>query len=307
MIEIVHLPGNLFVAWSAHDRVGSSGQYRLLSIVGRGRSCQVWEAIDDTEQQRRAIKILEGGYANDRGQVDLLKREFSVGRALDNSHVIHIYDFQMKRGAVYLVMELFPSKNLKNWLLDSGVDGIAPFAARIFEQCAAGLSYLHCQGWIHRDVKPDNFLMNREGTVKLIDFAIAEKSKGLLGKLLGAKSKIQGTRSYMSPEQIRGKGVDERSDIYGLGCMFHELVAGKPPFTGQNTQELLTKHLQNPPPPLESVGRDVTSEFAELVRKMLAKDPANRPQSMDDVLKSLKAVKVFIRAPQPPKAEVSPE
>jgi serine/threonine protein kinase len=166
---------------------------------------------------------------------------------------------------------------------------------------------LHSQGWVHRDVKPDNFLMNREGTVKLIDFAIAEQSKGFLGKLLGGRSKVQGTRSYMSPEQIRGRGVDERSDVYGLGCMFHEMIAGKPPFTGQTTQELLTKHLQNPPPPLESAGRDVTSEFAELVRKMLAKSPASRPQSMDEVLKALKNMKVFIRMPTTPKAEKSPQ
>jgi serine/threonine protein kinase len=292
------------VAWSAHDRVGP---YRLLSIVGTGRSCQVWEAIDDTEQQRRADKILVDSYAKDRDQVGLLKREFSVGRELDHPQVIHIYDFQMQRGAVYLVMELFPAQNIKQRLLELGVQGLAPFVPKMFEQATTGLGYLHSQGWVHRDVKPDNFLMNREGTVKLIDFAIAEQSKGFLGKLLGGRSKVQGTRSYMSPEQIRGRGVDERSDIYGLGCMFHEMIAGKPPFTGQNTQELLTKHLQNPPPPLESAGRDVTSEFAELVRKMLAKSPACRPQSMDEVLKALKNLKVFIRMPTAPKAEKSPQ
>ncbi len=288
------------MGWLEDKRIG---RYRLLSIVGTGRSCQVWEVIDDTEQKRRALKILVDAYAQNRDQVNLLKREFSVGRDLDHPQVIHIYDFQMYRGAVYLAMELFPALNLKQSLLDVGVDGIAPLAAKLFEQATAGLGYLHSQGWIHRDVKPDNFLMNREGTVKLIDFALAERRKGALGRLFGGKSKIQGTRSYMSPEQIRGRGVDERSDIYGLGCMFHELIAGKPPFTGQNTQELLTKHLQNPPPPLESTGRDVTSEFAELVRKMLAKDPANRPQSMNDVSKALKNMKVFIRMPTPSKTE----
>ncbi len=105
--------------------------------------------------------------------------------------------------------------------------------------------------------------------------------------------KIQGTRSYMSPEQIRGKGIDQRSDIYSLACMLHELVAGKPPFTGSSTQDLLTKHLRNPPPPLESTGRDVTGDFGELIRKMLAKNPANRPQTMQDVYKSMRGIKVF--------------
>src|SRR5205807_722575 len=114
--------------------------------------------------------------------------------------------------------------------------------------------------------------------------------------------KIQGTRSYMSPEQIRGQAVDERSDIYSLACTLHELIAGKPPFTGQTTQELLTKHLQNPPPPLEASGRDVTDEFGDLIRKMLAKQPKNRPQSMDEVLRLLKGMHVFNRIPSMPEA-----
>jgi serine/threonine protein kinase len=280
------------VAWEAHDRVG---QYRLLSIVGTGRNCQVWEAIDDSTQERRAIKILEEQFADDREQIALLKREFSVGEGLDHPSVIHIYDFKTLRGAVYLVMELFPAQNIKQFFLQEGVEGIAPYVPKIVEQSVAGLGYLHSQGWIHRDVKPDNFLMNREGVVKAIDFAITDKKKGGLAQFFSGRGKIQGTRSYMSPEQIRGKGVDERSDIYSLGCMFHELIAGKPPFTGQNTQELLTKHLQNSPPPLEASGRDVTSEFADLVRKMLAKKPENRPQSMPEVQRSLRAMQVFNR------------
>jgi eukaryotic-like serine/threonine-protein kinase len=262
----------------------------------------VWEAIDDSTQERRAIKILEEQFANDREQVALLKREFGVGEGLDHPNVIHIYDFKTLRGAVYLVMELFPAQNIKQFFLEAGVEGIAYYVPKIVEQSVSGLGYLHSQGWIHRDVKPDNFLMNRQGTVKLIDFAIAERKKGGLAQLFSMKGKIQGTRSYMSPEQIRGKGVDERSDIYGLACMFHELIAGKPPFTGQTTQELLTKHLQNPPPPLEASGRDVTSEFADLVRKMLAKKPENRPQSMSEVQRSLRAMQVFNRIPSPPAA-----
>jgi serine/threonine protein kinase len=258
--------------------------------------------MDDQDQSHRAIKILVDSYAANRDQVNLLKREFSVGRGLDHPHVIHIYDFHQTRTAVYLVMELFPAQNVKQVFLQSGPEGIAYYVPRIAEQAATSLGYLHEQGWIHRDVKPDNFLMNREGTVKLIDFALAERRKGILGKLISSKTKIQGTRSYMSPEQIRGRGVDERSDIYGLGCMLQELISGKPPFTGGNTQELLTKHLRNAPPPLEAAGRDVTPEFAQLVRKMLAKKPANRPQNMNEVLRGLQSLQVFNRIPAPPEA-----
>jgi serine/threonine protein kinase len=269
-------------------------------MVGTGRSCQVWDAIDDQNNERRALKILVESYAAQREQVALLKREFAVGQSLDHPQVIHIYDYQNHRGTIYLVMELFPAHNIKQFFLQVGVEGLAPYMGRIAEQSATSLAYLHNQGWVHRDVKPDNFLMNREGTVKLIDFALAERPKGFLGRLLPSRMKIQGTRSYMSPEQIRGKGVDQRSDIYGLACMLHEMASGKPPFTGQSTQELLTKHLRNPPPSLESAGRDITTEFGELIRKMLAKKPANRPQSMSDVAKSFKGIKVYNRPPPVP-------
>ena len=148
-------------------------------------------------------------------------------------------------------------------------------------------------------MKPDNFLINKQGDVKMIDFALAERTKGMLGKLLSGKSVIKGTRSYMSPEQIRGTPVDARSDIYGLGCMLYELVTGKPPFTGASTQELLTKHLQTAAPALEAAGRDVTPEFSNLIKKMMAKDPKNRPQSMKDVEQAMKGMKVFHRTPRP--------
>jgi serine/threonine protein kinase len=274
-------------------------------MVGTGRSCQVWDSIDDQSHERRALKILVESYAAQRIQVSLLKREFAVGRGLDHPQVIHVYDYQNHRGTVYLVMELFPAHNIKQFFLQVGVEGLAHYVQQICEQSVAALDYLHGHGWVHRDVKPDNFLMNREGHVKLIDFALAERPKGALGRLFPSRMKIQGTRSYMSPEQIRGRGVDQRSDIYSLACMLHELVAGKPPFTGASTQELLTKHLRNPPPSLESAGRGVTTEFSELIRKMLSKNPAGRPPTMQDVAKALRGMKIYHRAPSPPTVEKS--
>jgi serine/threonine protein kinase len=274
-------------------------------MVGTGRSCQVWDAIDDQNNDRRALKILVESYAAQRDQVGLLKREFSVGRGLDHPQVIHIYDYQNYRGTVYLVMELFPAHNIKQLFLQVGVEGLAHYMPGIVEQSVASLEYLHNKGWIHCDVKPDNFLMNREGTVKLIDFALAAHRRGALARWIPSRMKVQGTRSYMSPEQIRGRGVDERSDIYGLACMLHELIAGKPPFTGSSTQELLTKHLRNPPPSLNSAGRDVTSEFAELIRTMLSKKPTHRPPTMHDVSQTLRGMKVFNRTPSPPAVEKS--
>jgi serine/threonine protein kinase len=283
---------------SAHDRLGP---YRLARLIGQGRHCEVWDAVDEESGERRALKVLASSLAKDREQLGLLKHEFAVGRDLDHPNVIHLYDFRTHRGTVFVVMDLFAAQNLKQLLLQ-GVEYVAPWMSKIVEQSAAGLGYLHSHGWIHRDVKPDNFLVDTEGGVKLIDFALAERKKGALAKLFGGRGKVQGTRSYMSPEQIRGQPVDARSDIYGLGCMFYELVSGKPPFTGQNTQELLTKHLTTAAPSLEAVGRDVTPEFAKLVRKMMAKKPADRPESMEEIVRAARSMQVYNRIPSAPPA-----
>jgi serine/threonine protein kinase len=286
-------------ALSVQDRIGD---YRLVSLVGTGRHCEVWEAVDDDRRQRVALKILLPEFAKNREQVALLKHEHTVGRGLDHPNVIHIYRVDSHRNMMYVSMELFAAQNAKQLLLQDGVEGIGYLIQPIAEQGALALSYLHSQGWIHRDVKPDNFLVNREGDLRLIDFALAERRKGFLGKFLPGRSKIQGTRSYMSPEQIRGQGVDERADIYSFGCVLHELVSGKPPFTGQTTQDLLTKHLRQQPPPLEAAGRDVTVQFAELVRRMLAKNPTKRPRNMEDIYRELRGLQVFSRIPAPPAA-----
>jgi serine/threonine protein kinase len=215
-----------------------------------------------------------------------------VAHTFDHPCVIKVYGFGRDRDSYYLAMELFAAPNLKQ-LIQQGVDDLAPIAGECIRKAAEGLAYMHSQGWIHRDVKPDNFLVKISGEVKLIDFALASRKKGGLARLFAGKSKIQGTRSYMSPEQIRGQPLDERADIYSFGCMAFELLGGKPPFTGTTTNELLNKHLRSPIPPMQASNRNVTDHFSNLLRSMLAKKPEDRPQSMSDVLKELAVTPVF--------------
>jgi len=278
------------------------GPYRLSSIVGAGRACQVWEAVHEGDSRRVALKVLVPQHSHDSQQLNLMRHEFEVGRGFDHPRVIRTMEFDTSRQAPYLVLEFFGPQNLKQLILQ-GVDQIAYLAPKIIEQAADGLAYFHRQGWIHRDIKPNNFLTNAEGDVKLIDFALAERRKGFLGRLFGGGSKIQGTRSYISPEQIRRQALDQRSDIYSFGCMAHEIIAGKAPFTGNTDNELLTKHLKSGPPPLEGINSNVRPEFSKLVRQMLAKEPAERPESMDEVLHAVKSMRVFRTNPAPPKAE----
>jgi serine/threonine protein kinase len=286
------------------------GMYRLLNPAGNGRHCQVWEAMHDGKNERFALKIIKSDYRNDNEQITLMKHEFAVGRELSHPNVITIFEFDSSKTAPFIAMEFFASAtNLKQLIspttqptggLVLGIERMVRQIPRIIEQAAAGLAYFHQQGWIHRDIKPNNFLINPAADVKLIDYAIAERRRGLLGRLFG-KTKIAGTRSYMSPEQIRGQALDYRTDIYSFGCVMFELLAGKPPYTGNSENELLNKHLRAPIPSAETYNKYLTYECVQLVKAMLAKDPVDRPVSMDEVLGYLRANRVYRTMPPAPK------
>ena len=263
------------------------GSYRLLSIVGNGRMCQVWEAMNDALNERFALKVLPTEYARDRQQLALLRHEFMIGHDLRHANVIRTYEFDTGRQLPFLALEYFGPANLKQLILQ-GTDRMAYLAPKIIQQAAEGLSYVHQQGWIHRDIKPNNFLVGPKGDVKLIDFALGERRHGFFGRLFHRQSKVQGTRSYMSPEQIRRECLDPRADIYSFGCMVQELVTGKPPFTGNSESELLNKHLRSQPPSLEGLNRNVTTEFSQLIKRTLAKKPSSRPESMEAFLTEMR-------------------
>jgi serine/threonine protein kinase len=276
------------------------GKYRLLNVVKTGQTSQVWAVIDPTSRERFAIKMLLQDHRKDREQVAYLKQEYAVAKELDSPYVIHIYEHGVDRGSPYVVMELFPAGNMKELVLHNR-EQTMHLIPKIIENAALGLEHLHSKGWIHRDIKPDNFMVDLEGTVKLIDFALAQKPKTGLAKLFGGKSKkIQGTRSYMSPEQIRGLPLDVRADIYSFGCTIHELVCGKVPFAAPSANELLQKHLVTPPPALEGIDPNINKEFALLIRSCMAKKPADRPDSMSTFLTAFRSTKVFKVAPKPP-------
>jgi len=224
---------------------------------------------------------------------------------MNHQCVIKIHDMVLdKNMPPFLVLELFSELNIKQ-ALRRGPESIAFMVDKIIEQCSEGLFYLHSQGWVHCDVKPDNFLVSRSGEVKLIDFTIAQKMKTGLAKFFSGKSKnITGTRSYMSPEQIRGKALDQRSDIYGFGCVLYEMVTGKPPFTGSSPNELLNKHLTAQVPSPLVVNDNVTNEYAAIIRSAMAKKPEDRPATMWELLKILRSIKIFKKPPRIPESSI---
>lgn len=268
------------------------GPYQLVRLIRSGQTTQVWEAIKEGQEERIALKVLHKEYATDKDEIEQLKHEVMVAKNLAHENVIKIFDFHGNYGQPLIAMELFNGRNMKLVIRDSP-ELIDQSITVIIRKCAQGLAHLHEKGWVHCDVKPDNFLLDDQYNVKLIDFSIAQKqAKGF--SLFQKKPKtIRGTRSYMSPEQIRRSPAGIPSDIYSFGCVLFEFVARRPPFSAPNPDELLSKHLRVAAPYLQSVNNRATTEFSNLVQKMMAKEPSKRPASIQDFLLEFNKCSVF--------------
>jgi serine/threonine-protein kinase len=177
--------------------------------------------------------------------------------------------------------------------LNKQYDFIQQRAHSILKQAATGLAFMNAKGYVHRDVKLDNILANSAGEVRLIDFALAYKIPTGIGRWFNRSSQPMGTRSYMSPEQIRGHRLDARADIYSFGASAYELVTKRPPFRGASNQDLLAKHIVEKPITPRYHNPEVTEEFADLVLRMLAKKKEDRPRDFHEVLMALRTMKVF--------------
>jgi eukaryotic-like serine/threonine-protein kinase len=276
----------------ADDMIGG---YRLLKHLVTGQTSQVWEAVEVSSHRHFAIKMLLPEKARDAAHRRLLFHEAEVGKALAHPNIIKIVAFSKSANNPYMVMEFFPAGNLKMRLMRKEHDFLREKLHDILKQAATALAFMNAKGWVHRDVKPDNFLVNSAGEVRLIDFALATRAQkaSMLGKLFRRKGKAQGTRSYMSPEQIRGEPLDCRADVYSFGATCYELVTGRQPFRGASSQELLQKHILEKPVSPKSFNPEVTDEFADLVLRMLAKKPKERPQHFHEVLMTLRQIRVF--------------
>jgi serine/threonine protein kinase len=278
--------------------------YRLARLIRAGHSCMIWEAVKEATGERFALKMLRTEKGRDREELGYLKHEVEVAKDLNHPNLVRVYELDTQNPTPFLVLELCSALNLKQ-VLREGPEPIAYLTDKIISQAAHGLHYLHEKGWIHCDIKPDNFLVDDDGNVKLIDFSIAQRSKRGLLSFLGIRPPVKGTRSYMSPEQIRGEALDCRSDVYSFGCVLFELLSGRPPYTGSTPNELLERHLRSSVPSAIVYNKNVSRDCADLIKKMMGKKRETRPKSMWDVLQAFRDVQVFNKKPQPPKYKLS--
>jgi serine/threonine protein kinase len=277
------------------------GGYRLLKHMVTGQTSQVWEVVEVASGRHFAMKLLLPEKAREPMHRSFLFHEASVGKQLAHPNIIKIYNVEKSHSNPYFVMEFFPAGNLKLRLLRRETAFLREKLPDIFRQWVTGLSFMNAKGWVHRDVKPDNVLVNSAGELRVIDFALSQRveKEGFFSRLFRRKAKAQGTRSYMSPEQIRGLPLDARADIYSFGASAYEMVTGRPPFRGTSAQDLLAKHIIEKPVTPRNFNPDVTEEFATLVLKMLAKKKQDRPKTFHEVLSALGAMRVFKDAPPP--------
>ncbi|QDU55853.1 serine/threonine protein kinase [Aeoliella mucimassa] len=272
----------------------------MFHLIRAGGVYQIWAVRPMSENKLYAMKWLPPGEKYTRRALTELRHEFAVGKTLDHPEVIKTYDFQTTNNGAYMLLEIYKSPNMKQRIVTDPFD-IKCRAKEILINCASGLAHMHERGWVHRDVKPDNFLVGDDSEVRVIDFNLARKIKTGLSKIFSGKAQVQGTHSYMAPEQIRGQHVDPRADVYSLGCVAYELFNGKPPFTANSFQELLTKHLKSKPPDLTVIDKNITPEFAAFVQRMMAKDANDRPATMKDAQMELRSLQLFYSPPKPPK------
>ncbi len=290
-----------------------NNRYLVKRKIGEGGFGAVFEGMQVATERAVALKVLHPQSLQDPTVVARFRREAESCSKLRNPHTVIIYDFdQTEDGVLYLAMELVRGQSLQDIQRSSGIVPVER-CLRILEQVADALGEAHAKGIVHRDMKPENIMVElRDGEdfVKVLDFGIAKIKSGDGGKdapALTAIGQTVGTLEFMSPEQLRGKSLDGRSDIYALGMVAYEMLTGELPFKkSKSTTEIIQFHLQEPPPPPSSLNPDaeIPEAVDELVQKMCAKSREDRHATTEDLRQHLdEAIHALARAGKwpPPK------
>lgn len=270
-----------------------SGRYRLTRRVGQGSHAQTFQATDEREHRQVAIKVLREHFSDDPHVTSRFERESAAARAVEHPNVIQVFDHGRDDESLFLVMEWIDGSDLKSAIRERGAHTVAE-ALHLMSGILAGLSAIHAAGIIHRDIKPQNILVDSSGMARIADFGVARNA---VDTGMTETGTTIGTAAYMAPEQARGGQIGPQADLYAAGVVLFEMLTGQVPFAGESPIQVMYQHVHDPPPRPSSINPAIPQNVDSVVLKALAKSPVERFTSANDMLNALRSIEAETGVP----------
>lgn len=264
------------------------GDFRLLRRLGKGGMAEVWLAEQESLKRNIALKLLRPDLTEDEIYVARFQTEAKAAAGLNHPNIVQVYTVGERSGQYYIAQEYVQGQTLKSLIKKKGTLDVN-LALLIMRQVASALQAAGERGIVHRDIKPENIMLNRKGEAKVADFGLAQLQGGERLNLT-QEGVTMGTPLYMSPEQVSGKKLDQRSDIYSFGITCYHMLAGHPPFDGDNAVSVAVKHLHEIPEPLENIRDDLPLALCKVISRMTAKNPEDRYESAQAILADVRKI-----------------
>ncbi|MBA7623130.1 Serine/threonine-protein kinase PknD [subsurface metagenome] len=258
-------------------------RYQIIEELGKGGMGNVYKIFDKKIKEKVALKLLKPEIGTDKKTIERFSNELKFARKISHRNVCRMYDLGEEEGNHYITMEYVPGEDLKSTIIRVGQLSVGK-TIFIAKQVCEGLAEAHRLGVVHRDLKPQNIMLDKEGNVRIMDFGIA---RSLKTKRLTAAGVIIGTPEYISPEQVEGKETDQRSDIYSLGVILYEMITGRIPFEGETPLSIAVKHKSETPQDPKELNSQIPEDLARLILRCMEKDKEKRYQGADELLSEL--------------------
>jgi serine/threonine protein kinase len=281
-------------------------RYRLQEPIGRGGMATIYRGNDMRMDRVVAIKVLREVYSTDQKFVTRFQREAKAASSLQHPNIVQVYDYGQSEGNYFIVMELVEGTNLRRYLRSRGVLAIDR-AVIITHDIALGLGAAHRRQIVHRDVKPQNILVGRDGSIKLTDFGIASLYKDSNAERLTTAGMTLGTVQYYAPEQAQGEIVNPAADVYALGIVMYEMLTGRPPFEGDTPVAVAMQHIQDAPQPPRQLNPNIPPALEEIILRCLQKTPEMRYRDGAQLARTLESLGEEERSSVPSSEEIIPQ
>jgi tRNA A-37 threonylcarbamoyl transferase component Bud32 len=265
------------------------GEFRIVRRIGKGGMAEVYLADQTSLNRQVAIKVLRPEFLSDATYVKRFRHEATAAGGLNHPNIVQVYSIGEQEGMHFIAQEYVRGGNLRDFMRKKGALEL-PIVLHIMKQVAAALQVAGTAGIVHRDIKPENILLTKKGEAKVADFGLAQLTQGGERVALTQVGITMGTPLYMSPEQVGGKQVDQRSDLYSFGAMAYHMLAGRPPFQGENALAVAVQHLNDKPKPIKELRNDLPGPVCDLINRLMAKKKEDRYPDAQSLLGDLKAL-----------------